>query len=74
MPRTPDIVFRDELDALDLATRIKTMLRRAGIHEITELEDRYEHDIVSLFSIPGIGARPWASGFSRRAGSAKSRC
>ena len=60
MPRSPDIIFRDELDALDLPTRVKTMLRRAGVHDIAELEDLYERDFMSLFSIPGIGDRSLA--------------
>ena len=41
-------------------TRVKTMLRRAGVHDIAELEDLFEHDIVSLFSIPGLGDRSLA--------------
>ena len=28
MPRTPDIIFRDQLDTLDLPTRVKTALCR----------------------------------------------
>ena len=60
MPRPPDITFRDQLDALDLSTRVRNILRQARIHTIAELDDLYEHDTVTLIGIRGIGDRSLA--------------
>ncbi len=60
MPRTPDIVYRDQLDALSLSTRVRNVLRRARIHTIAELDDLYEHDTLTLVGVRGIGDRALA--------------
>ena len=60
MPRPPDITFRDELDALDLSTRVRNILRQAQIHTVAELDGRYEHDTLVLIGLRVIGDRSLA--------------
>ena len=60
MPRAPDITFRDQLDGLGLPTRIKTILRRAGVHTIADLDNRSEHNTLTLVCFRGIGDRSLA--------------